>query len=1172
MGKISKSYLKEVAERKKYQSGGFSTEGYKRNSPDVNNPYNVIPSNQITMRGVDFPVLGVDNFGNRQLMEPGNDYTFPGNYVKEFPLRNMGNNRFQTGGAKSPVILPQIDYDLEKAPKQGNFLLSDIDRPFYIDDDGQKRSEYKMGVNIEGKETLIPTVVNGTQLTEDQAIQRYYDTGLHMGQYDTVPEAEYASRMRTLKYNMLEDPVRFGTNYQAGGTKKPIPRYVENRYGYNNTTDNTYVRPYTPPPKPVSAQQVKPKALQIPPTPEDRYRKQVDNTVYNPPVKTLRETYETPGQIMEEFEREEAIKNTLSKVDGILPALDVATDIMQIGNFIPFPVTQGIGKVGNVAGVAIDTYQGLKALDQGDYGNAGLNLGSALLPFYLQQKGYLRPMNVVSNYKGTYRPLNYLPWNNAAQRAAMSPFINANRRVAGALVGETLYDAGLIPNNSLSSQFGGFRDNTQINNVNRNNLYTLDRRQFYQAGGTIPKYVEDRIRYRSTTDATRTTPVQSFPKPLSVPTTKTPTNLGNNYYRQANTRDETLIAPVSPFPKLTPAQILQQFEDAVQAEAEERQAQSLQAEREAAAKTKQAVEDWGDENAKFTFPAGYLQSSGTTKAWKDMDWREKAYVSGRNLGSWNAGNWTDYVNPVAILGSMAEGLGSAPYVARETDSVMPYVSAIANPLLMGRMAGSGAINPLSKNMWTRELTNKQFVNNLTLGVPGMIEHGVVNPVRTVLTNSGGVKKDIVSRLAGIPSEKTLPRLSPEELKAYRQIQEIGRIKAKGGSYAEQMQYALTNNLPEQHFQKIFSQSRRQAQDMLNSGYGEQQAARSASIRSSLNLQRPPTPSRIPIEGSDLDVDIISGNSYADSIQNFITNNNSVRDNVIQDIISNVSNELPPPPEYISFNEPIRGRTIIPGQERSRRTLFQTLGDDWNRYVDQKRPTSQISDSILKNLINKNIQKYPYYSGSVNEKVPSLFLNVAASNGDSRAMKNIYDKVWGSQKTVNSGDVFTGSTNTSHSSYLPQLKQVFKYNQGQPQFLGYKPMNYVGFLSRFGYGNEEIAAYLNSEIDEQIRRNILPKDILRPYEKGRDIMLPHYGIKQYQQGGLLLDNYYSYQMGGTIGIPGVNGQVVSSGPQPLSSVKKTRGSVRKDNKGNVKTMSPKAVNQVLKYSKQKPNKI
>lgn len=91
---ISKSYLKELAEKKKYKSGGISTEGYKRNSPDVNNPYNVIPSNQITMKGVDFPVMGIDNVGYQQMMYPGNDYTFPGSYVTEFPLKNMGNKRY----------------------------------------------------------------------------------------------------------------------------------------------------------------------------------------------------------------------------------------------------------------------------------------------------------------------------------------------------------------------------------------------------------------------------------------------------------------------------------------------------------------------------------------------------------------------------------------------------------------------------------------------------------------------------------------------------------------------------------------------------------------------------------------------------------------------------------------------------------------------------------------------------------------------------------------------------------------------------------------------------------------------------------------------------------------------------------------------------------------------
>ena len=41
----------------------YSKNGYKRNSKDRKNPYNVIPSGDITMEGVDFPVMGTDNFG-----------------------------------------------------------------------------------------------------------------------------------------------------------------------------------------------------------------------------------------------------------------------------------------------------------------------------------------------------------------------------------------------------------------------------------------------------------------------------------------------------------------------------------------------------------------------------------------------------------------------------------------------------------------------------------------------------------------------------------------------------------------------------------------------------------------------------------------------------------------------------------------------------------------------------------------------------------------------------------------------------------------------------------------------------------------------------------------------------------------------------------------------------
>ena len=49
-----------------------------------------IPSNQITMQGVDQPLYGIDNTGYAQMMYPGEDYIFPGDYVTEYPLPEAG--------------------------------------------------------------------------------------------------------------------------------------------------------------------------------------------------------------------------------------------------------------------------------------------------------------------------------------------------------------------------------------------------------------------------------------------------------------------------------------------------------------------------------------------------------------------------------------------------------------------------------------------------------------------------------------------------------------------------------------------------------------------------------------------------------------------------------------------------------------------------------------------------------------------------------------------------------------------------------------------------------------------------------------------------------------------------------------------------------------------------
>jgi hypothetical protein len=71
-----------------------SKKGYLRNSPDVNKPQNIIEGGDITMKGVDFNVLGVDSNGYAKVMTPGNNYKFPNaEYVIETPIKNKTMNK-----------------------------------------------------------------------------------------------------------------------------------------------------------------------------------------------------------------------------------------------------------------------------------------------------------------------------------------------------------------------------------------------------------------------------------------------------------------------------------------------------------------------------------------------------------------------------------------------------------------------------------------------------------------------------------------------------------------------------------------------------------------------------------------------------------------------------------------------------------------------------------------------------------------------------------------------------------------------------------------------------------------------------------------------------------------------------------------------------------------------
>jgi hypothetical protein len=50
----------------------------------------IIPSGDITMKGVPYPVLGTDNTGHSIMMMPGGEYTFPGDMVYEKPVMKNG--------------------------------------------------------------------------------------------------------------------------------------------------------------------------------------------------------------------------------------------------------------------------------------------------------------------------------------------------------------------------------------------------------------------------------------------------------------------------------------------------------------------------------------------------------------------------------------------------------------------------------------------------------------------------------------------------------------------------------------------------------------------------------------------------------------------------------------------------------------------------------------------------------------------------------------------------------------------------------------------------------------------------------------------------------------------------------------------------------------------------
>ena len=512
------------------------------------------------------------------------------------------------------------------------------------------------------------------------------------------------------------------------------------------------------------------------------------------------------------------------------------------------------------------------------------------------------------------------------------------------------------------------------------------------------------------------------------------------------------------------------------------------------------------------------------------------------------------------LGAGLLNAGLSSYLAGQDYSAGDY-SGMAGNLLGAGLSGAGAA----------ALAPKQVTD-------------IVNTA----AKSKNLKELGAYALAGIPPERAMGRIGKGDLKAMRQVQQVQRNTP--AEYEKYLQAALDENIPDVHFEKAFGTTKNEAQQLIQNRAAERAAhAQLVAERQAQEAQRA-ADLQAANQGNiqtqdidDIDVNDIDWSQFDESNDSMYDYDADLPGNDLD-----IDNQLPPPPDTIYTDTSSRGYTeedaggymedadgvlrnhygetvaeenarldndyaqylaqeqgygnynsgeqpgvisqLGNGQFRDAKNQFgevmQEIAEAPNQAMREVK--TELNDSArnskLRNKALGVLQEYPYYGGSdIRYTNPSEFLSQI---GSKKGFAERVNRSINNADQIPSGQVFTGSTNTSHNSYLPQLKTIFKegVKEGDPTFLGYKQMNNFGYLSKGSYSPKEIAAYLNTEIDDQIKRKIVPSNIQRPYVKDDNVLLPQYGITKKENGGWLK----KYNDGGPVQ-PNYNDYSVSAGP-------------------------------------------
>lgn len=209
------------------QFGGTNKTGYTPGTDTYNNPYNVIPGGDITMRNTPFPVMGYPldgnhNVGEPMLMKPGGEYNFPGaSQVLEVPAHQYGTYEDPT----MQNFLPPVD--LPYGYPQDNILTA---QPSVV---APQEAPYTTPAQrpqpIEGLAPQPPTGYGmfeppkPKELTVDDLMTKYEG---YLGTADDYNEVNFAQSKGD--YNTLIDDLR---GYSAAqGASSTLGTLMQNPY------------------------------------------------------------------------------------------------------------------------------------------------------------------------------------------------------------------------------------------------------------------------------------------------------------------------------------------------------------------------------------------------------------------------------------------------------------------------------------------------------------------------------------------------------------------------------------------------------------------------------------------------------------------------------------------------------------------------------------------------------------------------------------------------------------------------------------------------------------------------------------------------------------------------------------------------------------------------------